>query len=144
MRLQWESLRVPGIDPAVAAVATGVHRFREKRDQGIGDRSMYEKWAEMRLGDVVRVWNYKFVSAIAICGIAIHGVTLQCTRRLLVHVFLQLYITRNNSEPGDHSQRGGARTPVLHRQLDGQPRTLDATLRDNIFPDVSVPFMFAM
>ena len=143
MSFQWEALQVPGIDPAVDAVATGVYRFRRKRDQGIGVRSLYEKWEEMRLDDIVRVSDHKFVIAIAICGIAIHGVTRECTRRLSVHVFLQLYITRDNAEPGDHSQRQGARTSVLHRQLDGDSsRTLDATLRDNIFADVSVPFMF--
>jgi len=99
----------------------------------------------MRPDDVVRVGDYKFVIAIAICGIAMYGVTRDCTRRLLVHVFLQLYITRDNSEPGDHSQRRRVRTSELPRQLDGaSPRTLDATLRDNIFVDVSVPFMFAM
>ena len=105
MNFQWESLQVPGIDPAVDVVATVVHRFRGKRDQGVGVRSLYERWEKIRLGDVVQVVGHKFVIAVTICGIAIYAVTKECTRRFLVHVFLKLFITRHSPEPCDHSSR---------------------------------------
>ena len=73
------------------AVAAVVHRFREKRDQGIDVRSLYERWENIRLGDVVQICNHKFVIAITMCEIAIHIVSRECTRRLLVHAFLKLY-----------------------------------------------------
>ena len=150
MKLKWESLRIPCIRPAVDAVAAVVHEFRVQKNQGIGVRSLYERWENIRLDDVVRVDDLKFVIAITICGIAIHGVSKECTRRLLVHAVLRLYITRDSSNPCDHSQRRGARTSLLRRLHDGaepalaRALVLDATLRDNVFVGVSVPFMFAM
>ena len=149
VRFRWESLRIPCIRLAADAVATVVHRFRGKKNQGIGVRSLYEKWEKIRRHDVVRVGDHQFTIAITICGIAIGGVSGECTRRLLVHAILQLYITRDSPESCDHSPRPGLQPSDLHRLLDGgrcpgRASTLDATLQDNVFIDVSVPFMLAM
>ena len=79
VRFEWESLRIPCISPAADVVAAVVHRFRGKRDQGIGVRSLYERWEDIRLDDVIQVHGHKFVIAITICGIAIHYRDLECT-----------------------------------------------------------------
>ena len=134
VKFKWESVRIPCIRLAADAIAVAVHRFRGKRDQGIGIRSLYEGWENVRLEDVVQVHGHKFVIAITVCGIAIFVISKECTRHLLVHVFGQLYIARRSPEPRDHSSRSGIWTSGLHRLVDGastdHPRAsiLDATL----------------
>ena len=150
VKFKWESVRIPCIRLAADAIVVAVYRFKGKRDQGIGIRSLYEGWENVRLEDVVQVHGHKFVIAITVCGIAIFVISKECTRHLLVHVFGQLYIARRSPESRDHSQRSGVRTSDLHRRLDGvesrrvRASTLDAMLQDNIFTDASVPFMLAV
>ena len=118
VKWRWQSLRIVCIRHAVDAVAPVIRRFKRKRDQGIDIRSLYERWSDIRLGDVVEIGNEKFVIAITICGITIEERAKECTRHLLVHVDLQLYIARNDSEPRDHSPTPRLPTPVLHRLHD--------------------------
>ena len=136
---------MPSIRPVADTVPAVVRRSERKRDQGIGTRSLYEKWGDIRLNDVVQVHGHHFLIAITIRGIAIYRLSNECARGLRLHVFGQLYIARRSPGLRDHSQGPGTRTPGLRRRFDGIPRrgTLDATRQDNVFTDASVPFMLA-